>query len=128
MTALPRILSNRHSDLIHRFPTLGVLVHLRDETVFLCVSIVEQNPSTELRGSGHRFMLLVSNTHYYSFLYTAAPLEGPTVPDAGTAVVNATVGSTVLSHLQPRGSRPVSFKVPRSLGRDSTVMVLDIIG
>jgi hypothetical protein len=73
-------------------------------------------------------MLLVSNTHYYSFLYTAAPLEGPTVPDAGTAVVNATVGSTVLSHLQPRGSRPVSFKVPRSLGRDSTVMVLDIIG
>jgi hypothetical protein len=127
VTALPRILSNRHSDLIHRFPTLGVLVHLRDETVFLCVSIVEQNPSTELRGSGHRFMLLVSNTHYYSFLYTAAPLEGPTVPDAGTAVVNAQVGSTVLPPTTARLHTGL-FKEPRSLGRDSTVMVLDRIG
>jgi hypothetical protein len=57
--ARPGIGSNRYSNLIHRLPKLGTLVHPRDETVFLGVAIVEQNPSTELRISSHKSL---SNT------------------------------------------------------------------
>jgi hypothetical protein len=57
--ARPGIGSNRYSNLIHRLPKLGTLVHPRDQTVFICIAIVEQNPGTELRVSSHKSL---SNT------------------------------------------------------------------
>ena len=130
MTARPRIASNRHSDLIHRFPTLGVLVHPCDETVFLCVAIVEQNPGTELHVSSHDglltlsermnppIILLVSDIYYCPLLHIAAPLQTATVlsPMGGKCVrmsmnysCRTTVSKDLLILISPLYSMKPSF-------------------